>query len=70
MAAYDMAFPHIDPALVERLDQIFSERTPDLATPIEQIRFDVGARSVVRLLMRKLAEKEEDALSSPILPAT
>jgi hypothetical protein len=67
MALADDTFPNVDPALVERLDVLFPERTPDLGTPVDNIRFDAGARSVVRLLKRKLEEREESAMAHDLL---
>jgi hypothetical protein len=57
-------FPPIDPALVDHLDRLFPERTPDLSTPIDRIREMGGERKVIRFLRRKLEEQEEADITS------
>ena len=41
---------HLNDELVEALDQLFPERTPELNDPIDQIRYASGQRSVIRFL--------------------
>lgn len=41
---------HLNDELVDALDQLFPERTPELNDPIDQIRYASGQRSVIRFL--------------------
>lgn len=41
---------HLNDELVEALDQLFPERTPELNDSIDQIRYASGQRSVIRFL--------------------
>ena len=40
----------IDPQIIDDLDKLYPERTPDLADSIDQIRYASGQRSVIRFL--------------------
>ena len=40
----------LTPEFLDALDYLFPERTPELADPIDQIRYASGQRSVVRFL--------------------
>lgn len=40
----------IDDEVLDALDKLFPERTPDLNEPIDKIRYSSGQRSVVRFL--------------------
>ena len=40
----------IDDEVLDALDKLFPERTPDLNEPIDKIRYCSGQRSVVRFL--------------------
>ena len=41
---------HLDDELLDALDQLFPERTPELNASIDQIRYASGQRSVIRFL--------------------
>lgn len=41
---------HMNDELVDALDQLFPERTPELNDSIDQIRYASGQRSVIRFL--------------------
>ena len=41
---------HLDDELLDALDQLFPERTPELNDCIDQIRYASGQRSVIRFL--------------------
>ena len=40
----------LTPEFLDALDYLFPERTPELADPIDQIRYASGQRSVIRFL--------------------
>lgn len=48
--------------LIKMLDQMYPERCPGLAETEREIWHYVGARSVVRMLLSRLAAHEEDHL--------
>ena len=50
---------YIKPEVIEALDALFPERTPELKDSIDAIRFASGQRSVVRFL-KSLAESGQD----------
>lgn len=41
---------HLDDELLDALDQLFPERTPELNDSVDQIRYASGQRSVIRFL--------------------
>lgn len=49
---------HIKPEVIEALDALFPERTPELKDSMDAIRFASGQRSVVRFL-KTLAQGPE-----------
>ena len=40
----------VDDELLDALDELFPERSPELTDSIDKIRYDAGQRSVVRFL--------------------
>jgi hypothetical protein len=40
----------LDDELLDALDQLFPERTPELTDSVDQIRYASGQRSVIRFL--------------------
>jgi len=46
-------FPPIDEKLLEALDKLFPERTPEINMDMKEIYFRIGQRSVVRFLHEK-----------------
>jgi hypothetical protein len=43
-------FPVVSKELIEELEKRFPDRSPDLSTPIDEIRYKSGQVSVVKLL--------------------
>ena len=41
---------HLSEELVDALDALFPEKTPELTDSLDQIRYSAGQRSIVRLL--------------------
>jgi hypothetical protein len=58
------SFPDIPPGLVERLEELFPDRSPTLAMSIDQIREAHGAVLVVRLL-RRVFEAQNETIIQP-----
>ena len=55
-------FPPIDDKLLEALDKLFPERTPEINMEMKEIYFRIGQRSVVRFLHEK--SKTQNILES------
>ena len=41
---------HLDREVLDALDKLFPERTPELADSMDQVRYASGQRSVIRFL--------------------
>lgn len=52
---------HLDDEMLDALDRLFPERTPELTDSIDQIRYAAGQRSVVRLLRSLVSQVEPGA---------
>lgn len=57
-------FPPVPKELVQALDERFPERSPDPEWSDREVWMRAGERRVVRFLLRKLQEQEEDTLSN------
>lgn len=55
-----MTFPHVPEDLVEALDKMFPNASPDITDADRTIWFKAGAASVVTLLKAKLATQNRD----------
>ena len=60
-------FPPLSPELIQALDERFPERCPDIAWTDREVWRRVGQREVVRLLIKELADQNENVLENPIL---
>ena len=47
-------FPHVNQELLQALDNLFPERTPEINMDMKEIYFRIGQRSVVRFLHEKV----------------
>jgi len=47
-------FPHVNQELLQALDKLFPERTPEINMDMKEIYFRIGQRSVVRFLHEKV----------------
>jgi hypothetical protein len=57
-----MDFPAISADLLEALERLFPERSPDLSQPDREIWRDVGRREVVRMLHARFTEQNETVI--------
>lgn len=55
--------PFIDPKLVDALDLIFPEQSASMHTPLDELRFKGGQRSVVHYLKARLRDQEDQPLT-------
>lgn len=58
----DSKLPSLDPALVDALDRMYPERTPDPKWSNRAIWIKVGERNVVRRLQEELRRQSENLL--------
>jgi hypothetical protein len=56
----DMAWPPIDEALINRLEEVIPEKCPDINASDREIWMYVGSRSVVRMLRAVYLEQQEE----------
>ena len=55
-------FPELSEALVQRLNECFPERTPELAWETKEVWYASGQRSVIRFINQVFAEQSETVL--------
>lgn len=51
-------------ALIKALADLYPLRTPDWKTPLDQIRYESGQRSVVDRLLEVLQDQEETSVAT------
>lgn len=68
MNTSDDSFPFVSQALIDALEEVFPEKSPDPGTPEYKIREQIGATSVVRFLreQRQKQQEEEDTLGADL----
>lgn len=54
--------PVISKDLLDALDILFPEKTPEITQDIKEIHYQIGQRSVVRFLHQKFAEQSINIL--------
>lgn len=57
-----IALPVIKDDLLEALDKLFPERTPDINMEPKEMYYRIGQRSVVRFLHQKQKEQSENIM--------
>ena len=56
----DDLFPPIDEALVNKLDELYPEKCPDITASDREIWMYAGARSMVRMLRAVYLEQQQE----------
>lgn len=55
-----MAWPPLDEALINRLEEVIPEKCPDITASDREIWMYAGSRSVVRMLRAVYLEQQEE----------
>lgn len=59
MTEDETKWPPVDEELLNKLEEVFPEKCPDITDRKRKIWMDVGARSVVRMLRAVYLEQQE-----------
>ena len=62
--------PVITNELLEALDVLFPEKTPEINMEPKEMYYRIGQRSVVRFLHEKLKQQSENIMEDVYVPAT
>ena len=54
--------PHISKEMLDALDVLFPERTPEINMDMKEIYFRIGQRSVVRFLHQQKKEQDNNIM--------
>lgn len=60
----DKPFPHVSPALVAALEELFPMRLPAETDTDRKIWMEVGKQGIIQFLRSKMEESMENALTS------
>ena len=55
--------PHISKEMLEALDVLFPERTPEINMDMKEIYFRIGQRSVIRYLHAEAKKQSENIIN-------
>lgn len=62
--------PVITKELLDALDELFPEKTPEINMEPKEMYFKIGQRSVVRFLHEKQKQQSENIMEDVYVPAT